>query len=86
MLPAAPSSQPDSPLTQECTLNPHQVVTLWYRSIERLLGEETYSTPLDMWAMGCIMAELLAGTQLFKVGIRGSQGWAGVPHSLQCQQ
>ena len=41
-------------------------MTLWYRSIERLLGDEAYSTPLDMWAVGCIMAEFLSGTQLFK--------------------
>ena len=41
-------------------------MTLWYRSIERLLGEEHYSTPLDMWAVGCIMAELLSGSPLFK--------------------
>ena len=40
---------------------------MWYRSIERLLGEERYSTPLDVWAVGCIMAELLAGEPLFKV-------------------
>jgi serine/threonine protein kinase len=45
---------------------PTQVVTLWYRSIEKLLGQENYSTPLDMWAVGCIMAELLSGTPLFK--------------------
>ncbi|KIY95492.1 cell division cycle 2-like protein [Monoraphidium neglectum] len=42
------------------------VVTLWYRSIEKLLGEERYSTPLDMWAVGCIMAELLSGKPLFQ--------------------
>jgi serine/threonine protein kinase len=47
---------------------PPQVVTLWYRSIEKLLGEERYSTPLDMWAVGCIMAELLSGKPLFQVG------------------
>ena len=38
-----------------------QVVTLFYRSIDRLLGLEKYSTALDMWSVGCIMAELLAG-------------------------
>jgi serine/threonine protein kinase len=55
-------------------ISPPQVVTLWYRSIERLLGEERYSTPLDMWAVGCIMAELLGGTPLFQVRRRGGAG------------
>jgi hypothetical protein len=36
-------------------------VTLWYRSIERLLGDPAYKTALDMWSVGCIMAELLLG-------------------------
>ncbi|KAF8068370.1 CDKG-2 [Scenedesmus sp. PABB004] len=42
------------------------VVTLWYRSIERLLGEPLYSTALDMWSVGCIMGELIAGEPLFQ--------------------
>lgn len=42
-----------------------QVVTLYYRSIERLLGQEKYSTALDMWSVGCIMGELIAGEPLF---------------------
>lgn len=43
-----------------------QVVTLWYRSIERLLGEPLYSTALDMWSVGCIMAELILCEPLFQ--------------------
>ncbi|XP_060606555.1 cyclin-dependent kinase 11B-like isoform X2 [Ruditapes philippinarum] len=35
------------------------VVTLWYRSPELLLGIKEYSTPIDMWSVGCIMAEFL---------------------------
>ncbi len=38
----------------------HMVVTLWYRAPELLLGVTTYSTAVDMWSVGCIMAELLA--------------------------
>ena len=34
-----------------------QVVTLWYRSPEILLGT-TYATPVDIWSCGCILAEL----------------------------
>ncbi|XP_039987854.1 cyclin-dependent kinase 10 [Xiphias gladius] len=37
-----------------------RVVTLWYRSPELLLGTKTQTTALDMWAVGCILAELLA--------------------------
>jgi cell division cycle 2-like protein len=41
------------------------VVTLWYRSPELLLGAKTYSTGVDVWSCGCIMAELLAKRPLF---------------------
>ena len=43
----------------------HLVVTLWYRSPELLLGTKTYSTAVDVWSCGCIMAELLAKKPLF---------------------
>ncbi|TKR88882.1 hypothetical protein L596_013057 [Steinernema carpocapsae] len=35
------------------------VVTLWYRCPELLLGERNYGTAIDMWSAGCIMGELL---------------------------
>ncbi|XP_048499398.1 cyclin-dependent kinase G-2 isoform X1 [Beta vulgaris subsp. vulgaris] len=41
------------------------VVTLWYRAPELLLGAKEYSTALDMWSVGCIMAELLTNKPLF---------------------
>ncbi|KAL0292763.1 UNVERIFIED_CONTAM: Cyclin-dependent kinase G-1 [Sesamum radiatum] len=43
-----------------------RVVTLWYRTPEILAGVETYSTAIDMWSVGCIMAELLLKEVLFK--------------------
>ncbi|XWS60303.1 hypothetical protein CRYUN_Cryun07bG0024500 [Craigia yunnanensis] len=43
-----------------------KVVTQWYRAPELLLGAKKYSTALDMWSVGCIMAELLAKEPLFK--------------------
>jgi len=44
----------------------HEVVTLWYRSPEVLLGSRHYSTALDMWSVGCIFAEMaLRGQPLF---------------------
>ncbi|GER49004.1 protein kinase-like protein [Striga asiatica] len=42
------------------------VVTLWYRAPELLLGARSYSTAIDMWSAGCIMAELLLGKPLFE--------------------
>lgn len=41
------------------------VVTLWYRAPELLLGTNIYSTEVDMWALGCIMGELLRGKPMF---------------------
>jgi len=42
-----------------------ECVTLWYRAPEVLLGSRLYSTPLDMWSVGCIFAELCLGSPLF---------------------
>ncbi|KAK6159696.1 hypothetical protein DH2020_003077 [Rehmannia glutinosa] len=33
------------------------LVTLWYRAPELLLGAKEYSCAIDMWSVGCIMAE-----------------------------
>lgn len=41
------------------------VVTLWYRAPELLLGCREYSTPIDIWSVGCIFAELLSMSALF---------------------
>uniref|UniRef100_M1B124 cyclin-dependent kinase n=1 Tax=Solanum tuberosum TaxID=4113 RepID=M1B124_SOLTU len=43
----------------------HLVVTLWYRAPELLLGAKQYSTAIDMWSLGCIMAEMLCKEPLF---------------------
>ena len=42
-----------------------QVVTLWYRSPELLLGSQYYSTPVDIWSIGCIFAEMITKRPLF---------------------
>lgn len=41
------------------------VSTRWYRSPELLLGSTRYGKEVDLWAIGCIMAELLDGQPLF---------------------
>jgi len=43
----------------------HEVVTLWYRSPEILLGARHYSTPVDTWSIGCIFAEMINQAPLF---------------------
>jgi serine/threonine protein kinase len=45
--------------------NAAQVVTLWYRAPEVLLGCKQYGPPLDMWSIGCIFAEVVGGRPLF---------------------
>jgi cyclin-dependent kinase 1 len=44
----------------------HEVVTLWYRAPEVLLGSARYSCPVDLWSVGCIMAELATKKPLFQ--------------------
>jgi len=43
----------------------HEVVTLWYRAPDVLLGSRKYSTPVDVWSCGCIFAEMVTGRPLF---------------------
>mmetsp|Transcript_25471 Transcript_25471/g.78405 ORF Transcript_25471/g.78405 Transcript_25471/m.78405 type:complete len:339 (+) Transcript_25471:221-1237(+) len=43
----------------------HEVITLWYRAPEILLGSEHYSTPVDLWSVGCIFAEMASCRPLF---------------------
>ena len=43
----------------------HQVVTLWYRCPELLLGSEQYTSAIDIWSAGCIFAEMAQGNPLF---------------------
>ena len=42
-----------------------QVITLWYRAPEILLGIKHYSTPVDLWSIGCIFAEMVNQKPLF---------------------
>lgn len=51
-------SPPLRPLT-------HEVVTMWYRAPEILLGASTYAPPVDMWAVGAILPEMVTKRPLF---------------------
>jgi len=44
----------------------NRVVTLWYRPPELLLGERNYTSAVDMWGAGCIMAELWTRTPIMQ--------------------
>ncbi|URD98928.1 Cell division control protein 2 [Musa troglodytarum] len=69
-----------------------KVVTLWYRAPEILLGSRHYSTPVDLWSVGCIFAEMVNQRplfpgdseidQLFKIfrvlGTPNEETWPGV--------
>jgi len=39
--------------------NPNMIVSLPYRAIELLLGEPDYGPAIDVWSVGCILAEIL---------------------------
>ena len=70
----------------------HEILTLWYRAPEILLGQKEYSTPVDMWSIGLIFYEmahrrpLFAGDceidQIFKIfqmfGTPNENTWPGV--------
>ncbi|KAI0063203.1 Pkinase-domain-containing protein [Artomyces pyxidatus] len=44
----------------------NEVVTLWYRAPDVLLGSRTYSTSIDVWSCGCIFAEMISGVPIFR--------------------
>lgn len=43
----------------------NEVVTLWYRPPDVLMGSTEYSTQIDMWGVGCIFFEMASGRPLF---------------------
>ncbi|ORY42537.1 Pkinase-domain-containing protein, partial [Rhizoclosmatium globosum] len=43
----------------------NRVITLWYRPPELLLGSTSYTTEIDLWSSGCIMAEMYIRRPLF---------------------
>ena len=44
----------------------HEIVTLWYRAPEILLGSQRYSCHVDIWSIGCIFAEMATRKPLFQ--------------------
>lgn len=70
----------------------HEVVTLWYRSPDVLMGSRQYATSIDIWSCGCIFAEMATGRPLFPgsssqdqlirifkiLGTPSEQSWPGI--------
>uniref|UniRef100_UPI003AAE4AC2 cyclin-dependent kinase-like 1 isoform X3 n=1 Tax=Centroberyx gerrardi TaxID=166262 RepID=UPI003AAE4AC2 len=48
-------------LTGPCDYYTDYVATRWYRAPELLVGDTQYGPPVDVWAIGCVFAELLSG-------------------------
>jgi serine/threonine protein kinase len=69
-----------------------KVVTRWYRAPELLLNQFQYTEAIDMWSIGCFVAELFIGKPLFpgrsdldqlpvifdKLGVPTNAEWPGV--------
>ena len=49
------------------------VVTLWYRAPEILLGSTNYGCPIDLWSIGIIMTEILMGEVMFRADTEAEQ-------------
>ncbi|XP_059912167.1 cyclin-dependent kinase 15 [Gadus macrocephalus] len=76
-----------------CQTFSSEVVTLWYRPPDVLLGSTHYSTALDIWGAGCVFIEMLQGAPAFPgtddvmeqlrkiwavIGVPTEQSWPGV--------
>ncbi|CAH8497839.1 unnamed protein product [Schistosoma turkestanicum] len=69
----------------------HEVITLWYRAPEIMLGVQNYDYSVDVWSLGCIAYEMIQGKVLFpgdseigqlylifeKLGTPTSDTWSG---------
>ena len=52
-------SRPDIPELYSAGAMTDYIATRWYRAPELLLGSEYYTTAVDVWAIGCILGEML---------------------------
>ena len=59
------SLPPDPNLAGPSDYYTDYVATRWYRSPELLVGDTQYGPPVDVWAIGCVFAELLSRVPLW---------------------
>lgn len=50
---------------QEDEMKTEYVITRWYRAPEVILNASEYSKAVDIWSIGCILAELIGRNPLF---------------------
>ncbi|OUC43062.1 kinase domain protein [Trichinella nativa] len=58
------------PLNKQNPRYTSRVVTLWYRPPELLLGDRIYTTAIDIWGAGCIMAEMWTRSPIMQASAR----------------
>nr|XP_015801631.2 cyclin-dependent kinase-like 2 isoform X1 [Nothobranchius furzeri] len=56
------------------------VATRWYRAPELLVGDIKYGKPVDVWALGCLLIEVLTGQPLFP----GDSDLDQIYHIVKC--
>ncbi|CAJ1085727.1 LOW QUALITY PROTEIN: serine/threonine-protein kinase MAK-like [Xyrichtys novacula] len=56
------------------------VATRWYRAPELLVGDTKYGKPVDLWAVGCLLLEMLTGQPLFP----GDSDLDQIYHIVKC--
>ncbi|XP_056299314.1 cyclin-dependent kinase-like 2 isoform X1 [Pseudoliparis swirei] len=56
------------------------VATRWYRAPELLVGDAKYGKPVDVWAVGCLLVEMLTGQPLFP----GDSDLDQIYHIVRC--
>ncbi|XP_024918806.1 cyclin-dependent kinase-like 1 [Cynoglossus semilaevis] len=56
------------------------VATRWYRAPELLVGDIKYGKPVDVWAVGCLLLEMLSGQPLFP----GDSDLDQIHHIVRC--
>uniref|UniRef100_A0A3B4ZY56 Cyclin-dependent kinase-like 2 n=1 Tax=Stegastes partitus TaxID=144197 RepID=A0A3B4ZY56_9TELE len=56
------------------------VATRWYRAPELLVGDIKYGKPVDVWALGCLLIEMLTGQPLFP----GDSDLDQIYHIIRC--
>ncbi|XP_054457383.1 uncharacterized protein LOC129093395 [Anoplopoma fimbria] len=56
------------------------VATRWYRAPELLVGDTKYGKPVDVWAVGCLLLEMLTGQPLFP----GDSDLDQIYHIVRC--